>query len=129
VKTASAPSPLIDRCKIETSGFAAIVVSKFVDHNPLVRQEAIWKRQGMPIARSTMCDMVLRAAELLEPIVAQMRREILAARVLHVVETPIKSRSKDTKVRRLATCGSTSRVTVWPSTLRRVAVVTDRFDS
>jgi transposase len=89
VKTASAPAALIDRCKFEASGFAAIVTAKFVDHIPLARQEAMWKRRGMPIARSTMCDMVLRVAELFEPIVMQMRREILTASVLHADETPI----------------------------------------
>ena len=90
VKTAAAPAPLIDRCKYEPSVYASIAVSKYADHLPLHRQEAMWKRQGMPIAKSTMADMVQRVAEIAgDPIVKQMEREVLEDGVVHADETPI----------------------------------------
>lgn len=35
-----------------------VLVSKYVDHLPLHRQEAIFARQGVELARSTMCDWI-----------------------------------------------------------------------
>ena len=47
---------------------AQIVVSKFGDHQPLYRQEDFFARHGLHIARSTQCDWVKGAAELLKPL-------------------------------------------------------------
>jgi transposase len=47
---------------------AQIVVSKFGDHQPLYRQEDFFVRHGLYIARSTQCDWVKAAAELLNPL-------------------------------------------------------------
>ena len=90
VKTAKAPAPLLDRCKYETSVFANIVVSKYGDHLPLHRQEGIFKRQGFRIPRSTMGDMIQRVVEIAgDPIIEQMRKELLQESYLQADETPI----------------------------------------
>src|SRR6516162_206498 len=47
---------------------AHVATSKFADHLPLYRQEGIYRRQGVEISRSTMCDWMAVAAELLTPI-------------------------------------------------------------
>jgi hypothetical protein len=68
---------------------AQILVSKYQDHMPLHRQEAIFERHGFPVARSTMCDWVGASAERLFPIVQKMREAVLASDVVHADETPL----------------------------------------
>ena len=47
---------------------AQIIVGKFGDHLPLYRQEDFFTRHGLHIPRSTLCDWVQAAAELLRPL-------------------------------------------------------------
>jgi len=68
---------------------AHVLVSKYVDHLPLYRQSGIFKRSGVDLARSTLCDWVAVCVEEFEPIVAELRRSILASRILQADETPI----------------------------------------
>ncbi|MFC1806571.1 IS66 family transposase [Planctomycetota bacterium] len=69
---------------------AHVLVSKYADHLPLHRLEGIFKRQGVEIARSTQCDWVRDSATLLEPIVREMAREVLASKVIHTDDTPVR---------------------------------------
>ena len=56
---------------------AHVAVSKYADHLPLYRLEGIFRRFGVELSRSTMCDWMAVAAELLEPIVKLMLVRIL----------------------------------------------------
>ena len=91
VKSASdLAAGFIEKTKFETSVYAHIAVSKFGDHLPLNRQEEIFKRYGVEISKSTMSDMMLAMHEkAAAKIVARMREEVLASRVLQADETPI----------------------------------------
>lgn len=51
---------------------AHVLVSKYLDHIPLNRQESIFAREGLGIARSTLCDWVGGSSELLKYIVDAM---------------------------------------------------------
>ena len=51
---------------------AHVLVSKYADHIPLHRQESIFAREGLGLARSTLCDWVGGSAELLKRIVEAM---------------------------------------------------------
>ena len=51
---------------------AHVITNKYADHLPLYRQEGILLRHGVEISRSTMCDWMAVAAELLAPIVTLM---------------------------------------------------------
>jgi transposase len=68
---------------------AHVVVSKYADHLPLYRQEGIFRRHGVELSRQTMCDWMAVSAELLEPIVAEMHREILKSRVVQSDDTTV----------------------------------------
>jgi transposase len=68
---------------------AHVVVSKYSDCLPLYRQEKIFARSGVKLARSTLCDWVAAVAVLLAPIVEVMKRELLRAALLQADETPI----------------------------------------
>ncbi len=68
---------------------AHVAVSKFADHLPLHRQEIIFKRQGVDIARQTLCDWVGATAALLAPIVGYMHTQILKSAKIHGDESPV----------------------------------------
>jgi transposase len=71
-----------DRVVIET------VVSKYCDHVPLYRQEAMLEREaGVEISRATLDGWVMRVGELLEPVVNAMRANLLRASYLQADET------------------------------------------
>jgi transposase len=68
---------------------AHVLTSKYNDHLPLNRLEAIFDRQGVEISRSTMCDWVGASAALLKPLVQVMKSEILSSRKIHTDDTTV----------------------------------------
>jgi transposase len=90
VRTASAPEALIDRCKYEPSVYAHVATSKYSDHLPLHRLSGIFKRHGVHLPKQTMWDMLVKVDELVaQPVLKQMRAELLESEVLHADETPV----------------------------------------
>jgi len=88
VKTAEAPPALIDRCKYEPSVYAHIATAKYCDHLPLHRLSGIHKRHGIHLPKQTMWDMLVKVDELVaQPILRQMRKELLTSEILHADET------------------------------------------
>lgn len=67
-----------------------IMIAKYCDHIPLFRQEQIYRRHGVELSRSTMCDWVAKVADLLFPITQELKREILRARAIFADETYLK---------------------------------------
>jgi transposase len=72
-----------------------VAVSKYADHLPLYRQEGIFKRFGVELSRSTMCDWMAAAAGLLEPVVKVMLRRVLESAVVQTDDTPVKVQDHD----------------------------------
>jgi transposase len=68
---------------------AQILVAKFGDHLPLYRQEDFFARHGLHIARSTQCDWVQAAAELLRPLYERQKELLLQSPVLWTDDTPV----------------------------------------
>jgi len=68
---------------------AQIVVAKFGDHLPLYRQEDFFTRHGLHIPRSTLCDWVQAAAELLRPLYERQKELVLQSPVLWTDDTPV----------------------------------------
>lgn len=98
IKTAELPDGVIDRGKYDASVYANIVTQKYCDHQPLNRLEGIYKRYGVQIPKQSMWDMISRVDELLaQPILAQMRRELLEEPILHSDETPVTLRVEGQK--------------------------------
>jgi transposase len=66
------------------------VVAKYCDHLPLYRQQAMLEREaGVEISRATLDGWVMRVGELLEPIVAAMRQDLLSASYIQADETTV----------------------------------------
>ena len=82
---------------------AHVITSKYCDHLPLHRQEAIFARHGVEMSRKTLCDWVMQSAEVLEPVVKATKREVLKSFVVHSDDTPIPVQEK----------GKTHRAYLW----------------
>jgi transposase len=88
--TAPPPASIIEKGLAEPGLLAHVIVSKYVDHLPLHRLEGIFKRQGVIISRSTMCDWMAACAKALTPIYDDMLSQVLKSKVIHCDETPVK---------------------------------------
>ena len=104
IRTAFAqPSPL-PKSNAGAGLLAQILVSTFADHLPLNRQEMIFKRHGVDLPRSTLCEWKLAAGELLAVLRAPLIAHTLAAPRVHSDDTtlPLLERGRgSTKTARL----------------------------
>ncbi len=86
---APVPAQVIDK-GIPTAGLLAhVMVAKFADHLPLYRQEKIFGRAGLAIARSTLAQWVGQTGVRLQPLVDALREAVLKQGVIHADETPV----------------------------------------
>jgi len=76
---------------------AHIITSKYCDHLPLNRLENIFKRHGVELSVSTMCDNVGKCADLLEPLVNKMAENIRKSDKVHSDDTSIIIKSNKSK--------------------------------
>lgn len=67
-----------------------IVMSKYLDHLPLHRQRAIYRRHGFSVPRQNLVRWVEKVAQWLKPIYNHMGMELLAGDYIQADETPIK---------------------------------------
>jgi transposase len=68
---------------------AHTLISRFADHLPYYRQEAINARSGVHTPRSTLAAWAGQAGAALEPLYEAHKRFVLDCRVLHADETPV----------------------------------------
>jgi len=90
VLTAALPEGPIDRCKAEVSTLAHVLVSKYVNHLPLYRQQQILKWAGVKLSRSTLSGWVLGCAEALEPLYDALIADILENPIIGTDDTSVK---------------------------------------
>jgi len=68
---------------------AYVIVNKFSDHLPLYRQQDVFSRHGIFLARSTLSDWLAHCAQGLEPLVELMRKQLLLSPAINADETPV----------------------------------------
>lgn len=91
VKTAPLPDGVIEKGKYEASVYAHVITAKYGDHQPLHRLQSMFRRQGVHLPKQSMWDLLVRFDELAgQPILAEMRRQLLEEQDLQADETPIK---------------------------------------
>lgn len=95
VSLAEKPAQPIEKGLPGPGLLAHVVTSKYCDHLPLNRQESILARHGVELSRSTLCDWMMDAATLLEPVVRGMQKEILKSAVIHTDDTPLPVQDKN----------------------------------
>jgi transposase len=94
--TAPKPPQPIEKGLPAAGLIAHVAVCKYGDHLPLYRQEQIFARHGLEIPRSTTCDWMARAAQVLQPLYDEMVRDVLQSRVIHTDETSVRMQSSET---------------------------------
>jgi transposase len=95
IVTAPAPDRVGEKTRYAPSFVAHLVVSKCNDSIPQYRLEKAYKQIGIPIARSTMCDLFHRAADELRPIYNAAVALVPAAADVHADETSIRQQGLD----------------------------------
>jgi transposase len=85
------PATLQERCVAAPGLLAQLLVSKYVDHLPLYRQEQILlNRHDIYLPRQSLSRWVGLASEWLKPIYEQIKAELFCLNYVQVDETPIK---------------------------------------
>lgn len=90
IVTAPAPDRVGEKTRYAPSFVAHLVVSKCNDSIPQYRLEKSYRQIGIPISRSTMCDLFHRAAEELRPLYTSALALVPAALDVHADETSIR---------------------------------------
>ena len=86
----SPPPEALPRGVAAAGLLAHVMVSKYVDHQPLYRLESILARHGWEVSRSTLCDHLMACADLLTPLWRLMAARVRAGPWLHADDTPLK---------------------------------------
>ena len=86
---APAPGRPIARSYAGPGLLSHVVVSKYLDHQPIYRQCQIYGREGVELSESTLGDWVGAVHHLLRPLLDALHRHVFAADKLHADDTPI----------------------------------------
>ncbi|HZL70636.1 MAG TPA: IS66 family transposase [Candidatus Limnocylindrales bacterium] len=90
VVSAPLPPRIIEKCLASDRIVIDTVIGKYCNHTPLYRQSMILERDiGLAISRATLDGWVLKVGELLLPMVAAMRRELISGSYIQADETPV----------------------------------------
>ena len=89
VKIASMPTLLLPKSIATPELVAHVIISKYCDHLPLYRQEAIWERMEVDMPRSSLCGWMLKTAELCEPLVNLLQKIIVTGEYAQADETTV----------------------------------------
>ncbi len=96
VVSAPLPPRIIEKCLASDRIVIDTVVSKYCNHTPLHRQSVILERDlGLKISRATLDGWVLKVGELLIPMVAAMRRELISGTYIQADETPVDVQTRE----------------------------------
>ena len=94
VKTAPAPSNVLEGCYADVSLIAGLMVDKGVYHLPLYRQHQRMIDSGVHISRATLINWIQKGIELLRPIYQANLKSIINSKILAMDEVPIKAGRK-----------------------------------
>ena len=83
------PSRPLDKGIPGPSILADLIASKYSEHLPLYRMQERYRRAGIELSLSTLCDWVDHVTGLTAPIIEAMKQSVLASRKVHTDDTPI----------------------------------------
>src|ERR1700687_1352580 len=96
VVAATLPPRIIEKCLASDRIVIDTVIGKYCNHTPLHRQSMILERDlGLGISRATLDGWVLKVGELLIPLVAAMRRELISGTYIQADETPVDVQTRE----------------------------------
>lgn len=86
---AALPAQPIPKSNASAGLLAYVATTKYADHCPLHRQEEMLQRIGCDLPRSTLANWMIRAGELVTPLINLMRDRLLEAPLVYCDETPV----------------------------------------
>jgi len=89
VRIAKMPVLLLPKTMATPELIAHTIISKYVDHLPLHRQEAIWERTGIHLPKSSLCGWVIKAAEICQPLINLLQKDIISCSYAQADETTV----------------------------------------
>jgi len=89
VLAATMPPAPLPKSNASPNLLAHLLVSKWADHLPLNRIESIFRRHGVELPRSTLCDWALGSTELLAVLYEALKKHVLLAPRVHADDTLI----------------------------------------
>ncbi len=89
VITAPLPDHPIAKCKADVGLISYSIVSKFADHLPFYRQDSIFEREGVAIARSTLDGWAMATADALRPLGDELKKAVLDTDILYTDDSII----------------------------------------
>ena len=96
VVSAPLPTRIIEKCLASDRIVIDTVIGKYCNHTPLHRQSVILERDiGLEISRATLDGWVLKVGELLIPMAAAMRRELISGSYIQADETPVDVQTRE----------------------------------
>lgn len=89
VATAPAPAQPIPKSNVSAGLLAYLVISKIADGLPLYRQETMFRRLGVELPRSTLAAWLIRAGQLVQPLINLLHDELLRRPLVIADETTL----------------------------------------
>ena len=87
VATAAKPKQPIEKGLASPRMLATVATQKYVDGLPLYRQGEIFRRMGLELDRTTQANWMMKAGELIQPLINLIHERMLEEPLLHMDET------------------------------------------
>jgi transposase len=129
IAVAALPASPIEQGMAAPGLLAHVLVSKFADHLPLNRQEAMLRRAGIELPRSTLCDWVLGAADCLRPLYGHLIGQVRSGDILHSDDTivPLQEAGATVKARAWGWVNPQLRLAAYEFTVSRAGIHPQSF--
>jgi transposase len=88
-QTAPMPPQPLPKSQVSAGFLAYVITSKYADALPLYRQCHILNRGGVDYARNTLCHQVVKAGELVQPLINLLEDKALSYPILQMDETTV----------------------------------------
>ncbi len=89
IVTANKPNQAIEKSIASAGLLAFVATQKYCDALPLYRQSEMFKRIGIEISRTNLANWMVKAGELLQPLIDHMLEHLQQQPVLHMDETTL----------------------------------------
>jgi transposase len=89
VKIAEPPKQIIPKSIATASLLAYILTAKFCDALPFYRQEAQFRRLGVEISRTNMCNWAMKVDEVIQILITLLKQEIRSGPLINIDETTV----------------------------------------
>jgi len=81
------PAHPIPKCKMDISVLVLLTIDKYLYHLPVWRQQQRLRQYGIDLPYSTLCSLVNRTCEVLQPLWNLLLKEIMVSGIMNMDET------------------------------------------